>query len=57
MFQSVVGVRLPDSRLARQATDVFHLAFRRICQKLGEYPTGTIVAVTLLNPLPVLRQI
>ena len=30
-----------ETALARQATEVFHLAFRRICQKLGEYPTAT----------------
>jgi len=34
-----------EKALAKQATDVFHLAFRHICQKLGEYPTTTIVAV------------
>jgi tetratricopeptide (TPR) repeat protein len=34
-----------EKALARQATDVFHVAFRTICQKLGEYPTSTIVAV------------
>jgi len=34
-----------EQALARQATDLFHTAFRRICQRLGEYPTTTIVAV------------
>jgi tetratricopeptide (TPR) repeat protein len=34
-----------EKALARQATDVFHVAFRTICQKLGEYPTSTIVAI------------
>jgi tetratricopeptide (TPR) repeat protein len=34
-----------EKALARQTTDVFHVAFRTICQKLGEYPTSTIVAV------------
>jgi tetratricopeptide (TPR) repeat protein len=34
-----------ETALAKQATDIFHLAFRRICAKLGEYPTATIVAV------------
>ena len=34
-----------EKALAKQATDVFHLAFRQICQKLGEFPTETIVAV------------
>src|SRR5437899_10630440 len=34
-----------EQALARQATDVFHRAFRRMCQKLGGYPTDTIVAV------------
>jgi tetratricopeptide (TPR) repeat protein len=34
-----------EKQLAKQATDLFHVAFRRICTKLGEFPTGTIVAV------------
>ena len=34
-----------EKQLAKQATDIFHLAFRRICTKLGEFPTATIVAV------------
>jgi tetratricopeptide (TPR) repeat protein len=34
-----------EKPLAAQATAVFNSAFRRICQKLGEYPTNTIVAV------------
>jgi tetratricopeptide (TPR) repeat protein len=34
-----------EKQLARQATEIFHLAFRRICTRLGEFPTATIVAV------------
>jgi len=34
-----------EKALAKQATDIFHLAFRRICTKLGEFPPDTIVAV------------
>ena len=34
-----------EKELAKQATDIFHVAFRRICTKLGEFPTATIVAV------------
>ena len=34
-----------EKELARQATDVFHLAFRTICHRLGEYPTSTFVAI------------
>jgi tetratricopeptide (TPR) repeat protein len=34
-----------EESLAAQATSVFNSAFWRICEKLGEYPSNTIVAI------------